>query len=231
MDTRTGTQGGAQKDELTERLRERFDDKRARRESRVRWLESRSEWTDDEWAWFCLGPFGGEIPGMVRRVRRILDVSQRGLAALLGVSQSVVARWETGRTSPRSSVMERLFEMAGLGALVVDEKTGEQVEPMRNDGVRTRSGSRFPAHTDPRVNGWRVPPGVVSTMAAYYAWQDTSRARRDPMVRARISPHLRRIERYVRGTPVDHPSLTQCVAEAQHQDDLRASRRAGRLAA
>ena len=60
--------------------------------------------TQAELEWLAMGPLDGGIPGLVRRVRRILDVSQRGLAALLGVSQSVVARWETGRTSPRSSV-------------------------------------------------------------------------------------------------------------------------------
>jgi transcriptional regulator with XRE-family HTH domain len=56
------------------------------------------------------------LPGMIRRVRRILDVSQRGLAALLKVSQSVVARWETGRTSPRARVVEQLLRMAPLRA-------------------------------------------------------------------------------------------------------------------
>ncbi|WP_191280514.1 helix-turn-helix domain-containing protein, partial [Nocardioides flavus (ex Wang et al. 2016)] len=57
-------------------------------------------WSPAEREWWWMGPFAGQVPGLVRRVRRILDVSQRGLAALLGVSQSVVARWETGRTSP-----------------------------------------------------------------------------------------------------------------------------------
>ena len=38
-------------------------------------------WTEDEIGWYLMGPFDGKIPGLVRRVRRILDVSQRGLAA------------------------------------------------------------------------------------------------------------------------------------------------------
>ena len=87
--------------------------------------------TDDEWSptcgwspaeveWYLMGPFDGGVPGLVRRVRRILDVSQRGLAVLIGVSQSVVARWETGRTSPRMSAMERLYALAGLGSTVHD---------------------------------------------------------------------------------------------------------------
>ena len=51
-------------------------------------------WSEAEREWWWMGPFAGQVPGLVRRVRRILDVSQRGLAALLGVSQSVVARWD-----------------------------------------------------------------------------------------------------------------------------------------
>ena len=41
-----------------------------------------ANWTQAERDYWFMGPFGGGIPGMVRRVRRILDVSQRGLAAL-----------------------------------------------------------------------------------------------------------------------------------------------------
>ena len=70
-------------------------------------------WTEDEIGWYLMGPFDGKIPGLVRRVRRILDVSQRGLAALLEVSQSVVARWETGRVSPRASVLHALLTDGG----------------------------------------------------------------------------------------------------------------------
>ena len=77
--------------------------------------DSMANWTQAERDYWFMGPFDGGIPGMVRRVRRILDVSQRGLAALLDVSQSVVARWETGRTSPRMSVVERLLRWRACG--------------------------------------------------------------------------------------------------------------------
>ena len=107
--------------------------------------------TEAELRWLGMGPFDGGIPGLVRRVRRILDVSQRGLAALIGVSQSAVARWETGRTSPRASVLHDLLSAAELRTSVHDEETGEQVEPMRDDGARQHGGSRFPAHTDLRA--------------------------------------------------------------------------------
>ncbi len=104
-------------------------------------------WTEDEIGWYLMGPFDGKIPGLVRRVRRILDVSQRGLAAILQVSQSVVARWETGRVSPRASVLHALLRMAGLTVEIHDED-GAEVAPMRDDGARDRRGRRYPAHVD-----------------------------------------------------------------------------------
>jgi HTH-type transcriptional regulator/antitoxin HipB len=190
-----------------------------------RWdLEARASWTQEEWDWFCMGPFDGEIPGLVRRVRRILDVSQRGLAALLEVSQSVVARWETGRTSPRARVVQHLLSMAGLRARVHDEETGEEVVPMRNDGCRDRRGRRHPAHVDLRVIGWWWPRGTEST-ADQLLWQQRSRARRDPFIRYRTDRHNRRLERWLFGTPDDHPSIRQLAAEAEHLDELREQRR------
>lgn len=181
--------------------------------------------TEAELEWLALGPFDGGTPGMVRRIRRILDVSQRGLAAILGVSQSVVARWETGRTSPRVSVLRHLLGLAGLQVTVHSDSTGEEVGPMRDDGARTRAGSRFPAHADLRATGWWVPSHLETTMAEYYAWRDRSRARREPMVRARICRHLRGVERLVFGTPDDHPSVRQLAAEVEHLDELREQRR------
>lgn len=187
--------------------------------TRSRWLESQDEWTKEEWDWFWMGPVEGGTPGMVRRVRRILDVSQRGLAALIGVSQSVVARWETGRTSPRTSVMEDLLRRARLSVTVHDDD-GQEVGPMRDDGARQKHGSRFPAHVDLRVTGWWVPGDVESTMIEFYRWQRQSREDREPMVRYRRRRWLREIARDIRGTPDDHPSLEQCAAEAEHLDEL-----------
>lgn len=185
---------------------------------------STTEWTEEEWAWFAMGPFDGGIPGLVRRVRRILDVSQRGLAALLDVSQSVVARWETGRTSPRASVLHDLLRLAGVIASYRDDETGEEVRPMRDDGARKHGGSRFPAHTDLRATGWWTPRSLTSTMAEYYRRRDTSRSRRDPAIRATVCPHERWLERLLTGTPDDHPAVWQLAAEAEHLDERREER-------
>lgn len=189
-------------------------------------------WTEDEIQWYLMGPFDGKIPGLVRRVRRILDVSQRGLAAILQVSQSVVARWETGRVSPRASVLHKMLRMAGLTVEIHDED-GVEVTAMRDDGGRDTGGRRYPAHVDLTVRGWWVPGRVQSTMAAYSLWARRSRARKVPMVQYRTCPFMRQVERLLYGTPDDHPALVQLVAEARHLDDLQADRleraRAGRV--
>lgn len=188
-------------------------------DSMVRWTEAEREY------WF-MGPFGGGMPGLVRRVRRILDVSQRGLAALLRVSQSAVARWETGRTSPRVSVVERLLRMARLRATVHDRDTGEEVRPMRADGARKHGGNRFPAHTDLRVTGWWVPRAERSmTSVEYFASRNRSRRRRDPAIHYSTGRRVKGHERFLWGVPDDHPALHQLAAEAEHLDEVREARR------
>jgi HTH-type transcriptional regulator/antitoxin HipB len=181
-----------------------------------------ANWTEAEREWWWMGPFGGRVPGLVRRIRRILDVSQRGLAELLGVSQSVVARWETGRTSPRVAVLERMLRLARVKVTMSDEETGEQVLPMRADGARKHGGSRFPAHTDLRATGWWVPRALRGmTTVEYFVQRDRSRKARDPYIGYRTCPRVKRVERAVFGTPDDHPAVHQLAAESEHLDELR----------
>lgn len=188
--------------------------------------DSMASWTQEERDYWFMGPFDGGMPGMVRRVRRILDVSQRGLAALLEVSQSVVARWETGRTSPRMSVVERLLRMARVRMGFVDEETGEPVGPMRADGARTHRGSRYPAHSDLRATGWWVPRRLRSmTSIEAYEWRDRSRRAGDPAIRYRRSRFWKQVERMLHGVPDDHPAVHQLVAEVRYVDECRDERR------
>ena len=190
-----------------------------------------ANWTQAERDYWWMGPFDGGIPGMVRRVRRILDVSQRGLAALLDVSQSVVARWETGRTSPRMSVVERLLRMARLRMGFVDEDTGDRVGPMRADGARTHGGSRYPAHADLTATGWWVPRRLRSmTSVEAFRWRDRSRRVGDPAIRYRRPGFWKRMERELRGTPDDHPAVHQFVAEVRCLDERREDRSRSRAA-
>ncbi|RYB93272.1 XRE family transcriptional regulator [Nocardioides oleivorans] len=190
-------------------------------ETELDW-ERMEGWTTDEVEWWLMGPFDGEVPGLVRRIRRILDVSQRGLAALIGVSQSVVARWETGRTSPRAAVLLRLLRMAEVGVELHDVPSGEEVEPMRDDGARDLGGRRFPAHVDLKVTGWWTPKDSLSD-GSWPRWTKVSRSRETVRVRYHLKA-WKRIFRDVHGTPVDHPSDQQHVAEAHHMDEAREER-------
>lgn len=61
--------------------------------------------------------------GYVRLTRRRADLSQRDLAELLGVGQSTVADWETGRTRIDAHTLSAVLELAGLRLCVVVDHT------------------------------------------------------------------------------------------------------------
>ena len=123
-------------------------------------------------------------------------------------------------------VMERLLRMARVRMGFHDEETGEEVGPMRADGVRTHGGGRYPAHGDLSARGWWVPRRLRSmTSSEAYAWRDRSQRAGDPAVRCRLEPARKWLEREIWGTPDDHPALHQFVAEVRSIDECRADRR------
>ena len=62
-----------------------------------------------------------DLSGLIRRARRRAKLSQRELAHDLGVSQSAVAKWETGRTEPSARMLTRILRMAGLHLVAVGD--------------------------------------------------------------------------------------------------------------
>lgn len=88
-----------------------------------------------------------DVPGLIRRVRRVCDLSQADLALRLGVAQSTVARWETGAVEPSLSMFRRVLALADCDLQVRDADQVE-VAPMRADAVRGADGRRCPAHLD-----------------------------------------------------------------------------------
>jgi len=52
-------------------------------------------------------------PEQVREIRTRLGLSQKELAAKLGVSANSVCNWETGKTTPRGKSIEKLPAMRG----------------------------------------------------------------------------------------------------------------------
>ena len=90
-----------------------------------------------------------DVPGAVRRIRRAADMSQRELATACGVSQSSVARLESGRGDALIGLFARMAAVAGLRVALVDAD-GEEQLPMSPESVRDAGGRLFPAHLDTR---------------------------------------------------------------------------------
>ena len=144
------------------------------------------------------------IPGIIRRVRRDADLSQRDLAALLGVDQSLVARWETGELCPAVALLERVLAMGGFRLAVVsvapeqeqpagsgtaERSAAAEASPMRADAVRDRQRRRFPSHLD--VHDRQDP--MTGSRRPHAPW----RRRRD---RTRAATGV---------VPVDHPTQSE----------------------
>lgn len=68
-----------------------------------------------------------DAPGLLRRARRIADLSQRDLAARAGVSANAVARVELGADTTIET-MVKLFAAAGMRLVAVDQ-SGRPFDP------------------------------------------------------------------------------------------------------
>ena len=164
---------------------------------------------------------GDEISGLVRRVRRRAKLSQRELAHDLGVSQSAVAKWETGRTTPSARMLARVLEVARLSLSAVDE-SGETVRPMAARAARDAAGRRYPAHTFVWAEGWWAPLG--SEMTSYYGdiqW----RSEELEMPRVRYSRWWQCSRRLTVADLHEHPTWRELVAEARQGCRPRRHRR------
>lgn len=119
-----------------------------------------------------------DASGYVRRARRLADLSQRGLAAKIGVDQSQIARIEVGRDVDLG-LFERILAAAGLRITVVDEN-GNQVSAMPRDVLLDAAGRRQPAHLD--VHTALDPPTMAMLLryadgAPRFAWHSRRKER------------------------------------------------------
>jgi transcriptional regulator with XRE-family HTH domain len=89
------------------------------------------------------------LSGILRRIRRIGDWSQRELADRLGMSKATLAAAEAGTRDLPVAVFARAAAAAG-GRLAVLDGDGHELGPMDPDAVRDEGGRRFPAHLDTR---------------------------------------------------------------------------------
>jgi transcriptional regulator with XRE-family HTH domain len=137
------------------------------------------------------GVDGFDLAGVLRRIRRRADLSQRELAERCGLPQSAVAQAETGRRDLPSRALGRAAAVAGLRLALLDGD-GREVSGMSDEAVRDMSGRRFPAHLDTRHSdeGWWHDAHRYSRYQPWYTF-DRDRGRRDAY-------------RNRRGTPDDH---------------------------
>jgi transcriptional regulator with XRE-family HTH domain len=95
---------------------------------------------------FRLG--GYPLSGLIRRVRRSADLSQRELARSANISPSSIADFETGAKTPRLDTLQRILNAANFQLVVVDVQ-GRLVTPLEVwQDVADGAGRRYPAHLD-----------------------------------------------------------------------------------
>jgi transcriptional regulator with XRE-family HTH domain len=90
-----------------------------------------------------------DVPGIVMRVRRVCDLSQRDLGVALGIDQSQVARIESSRRRVDPLLLAQILALAGMRIAVLD-RDGVEVVPVSKDVLRDNADRRIPAHLDVR---------------------------------------------------------------------------------
>lgn len=124
-----------------------------------------------------------DVIGTILRCRRAADLSQRDLAALLGVCPSTVARWENGTRMPSADMLLAIVSLAGFRLVMLDEQD-QQVEAAPTETLRDRGGRRMPAHLDVHLwdetvwdrlpnGGWRTARRTAHAPRRY--WRDHTR--------------------------------------------------------
>ena len=134
-----------------------------------------------------------DLSGLLRRIRRRADLSQRELAAACGVSASVIAHAEAGRRSLPLGLLARAAALAGLRLALLDDG-GSEVAGMEADAVRDGGRRYYPAHLDTRYGDeeW------------WYTIQDHGHDREQPWYTFDRARWMRDWHRARDGTPEDH---------------------------
>ncbi|WP_448810835.1 helix-turn-helix domain-containing protein [Agromyces bauzanensis] len=121
-----------------------------------------------------------DVPGLVMRVRRACDLSQRELGAAVGLDQSQVARIESSRRRVDLPLLAGILALADYRIAILDSH-GLEVMPVPEDVLRDNVGRRMPAHLDVRPLSDRPTSALLDAHAdrpSPRAWYH-HRARRD----------------------------------------------------
>ena len=169
-----------------------------------------------------------DVTGLLRRIRRTTDLSQRELAARLHVSKTAVAAFECGTRAIDVDLLAAAAALAGLRIALLDE-AGAEVRGMRPDGVRDRGGRRFPAHLDTvlseeRASRWEHRPQLRQPTYTF--------DRRDPWADAESRARSRPDDHLVPqpgDSPAERAAARQREARKRRQDELARRRAAGEL--
>ena len=113
----------------------------------------------------AIAPF--PVAGVLRRARRVADLSQRELAKKARLHHGVVARIEAGRSQPSVALLDRLLAVAGVMLVPVVIDTGDELGAMPAQTMRDAADRYFPSHLDVRRtsgpgslmwwNWWYIP--------------------------------------------------------------------------
>lgn len=166
-----------------------------------------------------------DLCGVLRRIRRTADLSQRQLADAAGLSLSAVAHAEAGTRDLPATALARAAETAGLRLTLVDD-AGAEVRGMHPDGVRDRGGRRFPAHLDTvlseeRASRWEHRPQLRQPTYTF--------DRRDPWAADARSRRRSRPDDHLVPEPGDSPA-ERAAARRREAEQRRRDERARRLA-
>lgn len=125
---------------------------------------------------------GYSLAGIIRKVRRVADLSQRELAKHAKVSPATVAGYETGAITPSLEALQRVLNAANYQLVVVDVD-GRLAVPLEVwQDVADGAGRRYPAHLDTILDpvfgewwadgfGLQRPPETFRRNRHYRDWQ------------------------------------------------------------
>lgn len=84
-----------------------------------------------------IGPPSGVSPESLKNLRDRFELTQEELAALLGVSPVTVTAWETGKSTPRRSSVEKIAEVGQKSQEEVNRELGrEPIPDLSADEIR-----------------------------------------------------------------------------------------------
>ncbi|MEX5718328.1 helix-turn-helix domain-containing protein [Geodermatophilus maliterrae] len=169
-----------------------------------------------------------ELSGILRRIRRTADVSQRELAERSGLSKTAIATAEAGTRGLDARNLARAAAVAGLRLALLDGD-GVEIVPMDGDAVRDDGGRRFPAHLDTRHgdDGWWHGPHRYDRPPVTYTFT-RDRGTRDRLRRARGGTPADHQQPRPGDTPAERAAARRAAARRARVEELERRRSAGR---